>query len=200
MHKLNRTSHGPRRCKDIWTRKQRSTKIMAAGKWTHLGISGRSMCEPSTLRVHTEDQKSKLSPSAQRPVSALVTSPSLRATLAVMCSGWLQIKKSVSSHTYHRTSTCTICTTLGMVSSEPGALIWTTKYYGQMGRKGFRTPTWWEPPRDDVSLGVIAMTWTIARWENQGDATLVVVLGIHVGNAHIEPTTPHDVDIEGNIP
>ena len=103
--------------------KQRSPKVMAVGKWTHLGISGRSMCEPSTLRVTTEDPKSKLSPSAQCLVSARVTSPSLRATLVVMCSGRLQIKKSVLSHTYHRTSTFTICTTLGTVSSGPGALI-----------------------------------------------------------------------------
>ena len=77
----------------------------------------------SMLRVTTEDQKSKLSPSAQRPVSARVTSPSLRATLAVMCSGRLLFKKSASSHTYRRTSTCTICTTLGTVSSGLGALI-----------------------------------------------------------------------------
>ena len=46
---------------------------------------------------------------------------------------------------------------------------------------------------DDVSLGVIAMTWTIAIWENQGDAAFVGVLDIHVGNARIERTTPHDV-------
>ena len=39
------------------------------------------------------------------------------------------------------------------------------------------------------------MTWTIARWENQGDAAFVGVLDIHVGNARIERTTLHDVDI-----
>ena len=39
------------------------------------------------------------------------------------------------------------------------------------------------------------MTWTIARWENQGDAAFAGVLDIHVGNARIEPTTPPDVDI-----
>ena len=44
-------------------------------------------------------------------------------------------------------------------------------------------------------LGVIAMTWTIARCENQGDAAFVGVLDIHVGNARIERTTPHDVDL-----
>ena len=39
------------------------------------------------------------------------------------------------------------------------------------------------------------MTWTIARWENQGDAAFVGVLDIHVGNARIERTTPNDVDL-----
>ena len=48
---------------------------------------------------------------------------------------------------------------------------------------------------DDVSLGVIAMTWTIARWENQGDAAFAGVLDIHAKTARIEPTTTHDVDI-----
>ena len=39
------------------------------------------------------------------------------------------------------------------------------------------------------------MTWTIAGWENQGDAMFVGVLDILAENARIEPTTPHDVDI-----
>jgi hypothetical protein len=39
------------------------------------------------------------------------------------------------------------------------------------------------------------MTWTIARWENQGDAAFAGVLDIHAENARIEPTTTHDVDI-----
>ena len=37
------------------------------------------------------------------------------------------------------------------------------------------------------------MTWIIAKLENQGDAAFAGALGIHVGNARIEPTTPHDV-------
>lgn len=39
------------------------------------------------------------------------------------------------------------------------------------------------------------MTWTIARWENQGDAAFAGVLDIHAKTARIEPTTTHDVDI-----